>query len=443
MNTFARLSERLRLPPIAVLAAAVLCAGAGGTLVAVSLRGPVDAGRLPELVAVAPEQSEERVLRTGMTLGSILRGFGVSQRDHVGLLAALRERADPRRLKQGTAVRWRWRDEITRPHAVDVVWDADRTIRLTRSASGWTPSELITPTTTDTVAVAGEITAGSGLWLAVSGNQTLDKMTGPDRGDLIHGLDQVFRWQIDFSRQVRPGDTYRFVVERQMRPDGTMKSDRLLAAELVNRGRALHAIWFDPAGDVPASWFDLEGLSVRRTFLKKPLDFRRISSGYSGRRYHPILKRWRAHRGVDYAADSGTPVQATGDGVVTRRGWSDSYGRVIDLRHSNGFLTRYAHLSTWAGGTATGSRVKQGQVIGYVGMTGMATGPHLHYEMHRDGQAIDPLETDLPAGDPVPAEERDRFEREMAARLAMLPLPPGLQTLRTAVLAPEEDEPGL
>ena len=167
---------------------------------------------------------------------------------------------------------------------------------------------------------------------------------------------------------------------------------------------------------------------MRRAFLMRPLSFSRISSRFTNSRFHPILRTWRAHRGVDYAADAGTPVEVTADGVITRRGWSDTYGRVIDVRHGNGFLTRYAHLQGFAGGTAVGSRVRQGQTIGYVGMTGMATGPHLHYEMHVGGRPVDPLAIELPADDPVPGDAFDRWTVEKDERFALLmqiPVPTG------------------
>jgi len=380
-----------------------------------------DAGTLAPVYAQPPEHADARELARGRTLEGVLADGGMEHGDRTSLLYAFREAADPRRMRSGVRVRFLRRMDGGRPHAVEVVLDPDRTVRLDRSGTGWTPSEIATPTTTDTLAAAGEIMPGAGLWPAVVGHAALEDLPRPDRSKLVDRLDKVFQWQLDFSRQLRPGDSYRFVVERQMRPDGSMKSERLLAAELVNQGRSLHAVWFDAEEDGMGSWYDLAGESVRRAFLKKPLEFRRISSRYSGRRFHPVLKRWRAHRGVDYAADSGTPVQATGDGVVASRRWSDTYGRVVDIRHANGFLTRYAHLRAWARGVSKGARVVQGQVIGYVGMTGLATGPHLHYEMHTSRGPIDPLAVDLPAGDPVPPEARERWEEARAARLALLP----------------------
>lgn len=414
----------VRRPAVAAATAlAVVATVALGGAATYSLFQPSapDTGTLAPVYAQPPEHADARELARGRTLEGVLADGGMEHGDRTSLLYAFREAADPRRMRSGVRVRFLRRTEGGRPHAVEVVLNPDRTVRLDRSGTGWTPSEIATPTTTDTLAAAGGIMPGAGLWPAVVGHAALEHLPRPDRSKLVDRLDKVFQWQIDFSRQLRPGDSYRFVVERRMRPDGSMKSERLLAAELVNQGHSLHAVWFDAEEDGMGSWYDLDGESVRRAFLKKPLEFRRISSRYSGRRYHPVLKRWRAHRGVDYAADSGTPVQATGDGVVASRRWSDTYGRVVDVRHANGFLTRYAHLRAWARGVSKGARVVQGQVIGYVGMTGLATGPHLHYEMHTSRGPVDPLAVDLPAGDPVPPEARERWEEARAARLALLP----------------------
>jgi murein DD-endopeptidase MepM/ murein hydrolase activator NlpD len=210
-----------------------------------------------------------------------------------------------------------------------------------------------------------------------------------------------------------------------------MRSATILAAELLNQGRVFTAIWFDP-GVEKASYFDLEGNSVRRAFLLKPLEFRRISSRYSNSRYHPILKTWRAHRGIDYAANPGTPVQTTADGVVVHRGWKGSLGNMVEVRHANGFSTRYGHLSGFRRGVVVGSRVLQGEVIGYVGSTGLANGPHLHYELWRHGKPVNPLALDLPPGDPVPESEWIRWETDRRARLNLLTKLPPPRNFRSA-----------
>ena len=252
--------------------------------------------------------------------------------------------------------------------------DKDNTLLLSRTPGGhWRSAVSVLPTTVDTVYAAGEIETD--LWTAIMTDPVLAEMPRNDRVNFVDRLDRVFQWRIDFFTSIRTGDTYRFVFEREKRPDGSMRSGSLLAAELVNQGDPHYAILFDPNGDGQGTWYDLEGESVRRAFLMRPLKFSRISSRYTNSRFHPILQTWRAHRGVDYAAAAGTPVEVTADGVVARRGWSDSYGRVVDVRHGNGFLTRYAHLQGFAAAATVGSRVRQGQTIGYVGMTGLATAP--------------------------------------------------------------------
>jgi murein DD-endopeptidase MepM/ murein hydrolase activator NlpD len=277
------------------------------------------------------------------------------------------------------------------------------------------------------------------LWNAVVNNPVLEGLSFEDRNRLIDHLDQVFQWQVDFSRQIRTGDTYRFAFEREVRPDGTMRAGRLLAAEFVNSGTPYHAVFFDPNGDGQGSYFDLDGSSVRRAFLLKPLTYRRISGRFSNARFHPVLGRWRAHRGVDYAANSGTPIMATSDGVVIHRGPKGSFGNTVEIRHPNGFITRYAHMRGFKQGIVVGSRVKQSDVIGYVGMTGLATGPHLHYEMLRSGRQIDPLSVDLPAGDPVPSEAMDRWRSAMSQRVSLLESIPRAGPVRAFVAEAEQE----
>lgn len=382
---------------------------------------------LDGVFANAPEVVEVRSLSAGVTLGQILEDAGMDGTDRNNLLVAFREQANPRRLRSGTEIRIVRRHSGAQPYRIDVAIDRDSMVRLERARRRWDSSLVEFVATTDTVFVAGEISTS--LWTAIVGHEQLRGVPANDRRQMVGRLDRVFQWQIDFSRQIREGDTYRFVLERERRPDGSMRSGTLLAAELVNAGRSYRAIRFEPEGE-PASWFDAEGQSVRRAFLMKPIELSRISSGFTNSRFHPILRRWRAHRGVDYAADSGTPVQATGSGVVVRRGWGDAYGRLIDIRHPNGFLTRYAHLSRWARGLAVGTRVTQGEVIGYVGMTGLATGPHLHYEMHVGSRPIDPVAIDLPAEDPVPEADRERWEQARDERLRLLLSLPGPETFR-------------
>lgn len=378
---------------------------------------PPHVGRLEALYVPPAEEIRIYSLRSGQTFGALLQG-AISANEQAALLMAFREHASPQRMRQGTEITLRFLPEENVLRGVDVALTPDETVRLSRQPLGWTSDLIRTPVYVDTLYASGEIRTS--LWNAVVGNPVLNSLTAGDRSRLIDHLDQVFQWQVDFSRQIRVGDTYRFAFEREVRPDGSMRAGRLLAAELVNGGTPYHAIWFDPNGDGRGSYFDLDGQSVRRAFLLKPLAYRRISSRFTNSRFHPILRTWRSHRGVDYAADAGTEIMATADGVVIHRGFDSSYGNSIQIRHPNGFVTRYGHMRGFRSGIVVGSRVRQGDVIGYVGATGLATGPHLHYEMLRGGRHIDPLSVDLPAGDPVPAEDRLRWEREMSARVALL-----------------------
>ena len=382
-------------------------------------------GLVAPVFATAPERVELRALKQDETLGELLEGV-LDANGQYGLILALRERANPRRLSPGTEVAFRWLTaEPSELRAVDVAVDADLTVRMTPSPVGWTSSVMTTPVVTDTVWASGEIE--SSLWLDVYGTEGLETVNSADRSELILELQEIYQWQVDFERDIWPGAFYRFSYERAVRPDGTMRVGHVLSTELVNRGRSYLASWFDPNGDGDGTYYDENGKSVRRAFLRSPITLSaRVSSRFSNSRFHPVLQTWRAHRGVDYAIGTGTPVQATGTGVVIERGMQSTYGNTILVRHPNGWSTRYAHMSRFATGTSVGSRVEQGDVIGYVGMTGLATGPHLHYEMRYNGGPRDPLAVDLPPGDPVPTEQWEEWEAQSRARLDLLdrlPLP--------------------
>lgn len=383
-----------------------------------------EVGTVDVVYAEPAEELETRALGRGQTLGEVLAS-SLPFSDQQAVLMAFREQASPRRMKVGTEVTLRYVREGTL-RGVDVALSRDETVRLTRTGDAWSSVVVETPVYTDTVMVSGEVV--SSLWESVISNDALLELPYQDRVVLVDHLDRVFQWQLDFSRQVQRGDYFRVVFQRDVRPDGSMKTGHIVAAEFVNVGKPFHAVWFDPNGDGKGSYFDLDGKSVRRSFLLKPLEFRRISSRFSNGRRHPVLNTVRAHRGVDYAADRGTPIMATSDGVVIQRGPNGGLGNAIEIRHPNGFITRYGHMSGFASGIGVGTRVSQGQVIGYVGATGLATGPHLHYEMIRGGRHVDPLSVDLPAGDPVPSDDMERWTMELGPRLALLERlpPPGL-----------------
>jgi murein DD-endopeptidase MepM/ murein hydrolase activator NlpD len=400
---------------------------------------PPDVGPLDPILAAPAETVHTRTLERGSTFGELLGALEIDGNEQQSLLLAFQEQASPRRLRVGTEVTVRRKSDDGGIRAVEVTLSKDETVRVTRSELGWASSLVTTPTWTDTLYVAGEIE--DNLWTSAMTSPYMAEIPWEDRGKVVDQLDRIFQWQVDFSRQIRKGDYYRVAIEREVRPDGSMRTGTVLAAQLVNAGTPVDAIWFDPNGDGSGTYYDLEGKSVRRAFLKKPLEFRRIS-GVVSNRFHPILKRWRSHNGVDYAANTGTPIWATADGTVTHRGVKGSYGNMVEIRHANGFVTRYAHLSGFARGAQLGSRVTQGQIIGYVGSTGLATGPHLHYELLQSGRFKDPLTIQLPAGDPVPRDDWDRWLDESlhrAALLGELPLPSEMRLAAVPSIV-EEDE---
>ena len=226
---------------------------------------------------------------------------------------------------------------------------------------------------------------------------------------------EIYSSQIDFHRELREGDQFRVVYEQLSLDGEPVGSGRVLAVDFVNDGRSHKAFYFEsPQGKT--GYYDEKGMSLRSTFLRSPLKFSRISSGFSKRRFHPIQGRWKAHNGVDYAAPTGTPIHATANGRVEFVGRKGGYGNVVYLKHNNGYSTRYAHMSRFARGLRNGDRVEQGDIIGYVGATGWATGPHLHYEFRVNESPRDPLTIKLARlAEPLTREEMTQFKRAQYA----------------------------
>ncbi len=206
---------------------------------------------------------------------------------------------------------------------------------------------------------------------------------------VILDLSDVFAWDVDFASDIRKGDSFSVVYEELYVEGRAVRPGRVLAAEMVNDGRRFAALYFNDAGT--GAYYDEDGRSLRRTLLKSPLRFRRISSYFTNRRFHPINKRYRPHHGIDYAAPTGTPVEGAGSGRVVYAGWKGGYGNYVEIKHTNGYTTAYGHLSRIRKGLRPGVKIEQGDMVGYVGSTGISTGPHLHYEVKLNGRLINPL----------------------------------------------------
>lgn len=249
--------------------------------------------------------------------------------------------------------------------------------------------------------------------------------------NLIAELADVFAFSVDFNTEVRQGDRFRLVVEQKLLEGKPAGYGRVLAAEYLNRGDSHTAILFSHANG-ETDYYQGDGDSTRRLFLRSPLRYRRISSRFSSGRLHPVLKTRRAHQGVDYAADRGTPIRTVGDGVVTAANWNGGSGNFVKIRHNGTYETSYSHLSGYGPGVKKGTRVRQGQVIGYVGTTGLSTGPHLHFAFYESGRYVDPLSKKFPAADPVPASEKTAFLEQRSKLLPLLPAWPDEKTADSA-----------
>jgi murein DD-endopeptidase MepM/ murein hydrolase activator NlpD len=272
----------------------------------------------------------------------------------------------------------------------------------------------------DTLAISGVIHSSLYNALNESGVGVLPPSA---RHQLAWRLADIFEYKVDMSRDLRQGDKFHLLVERLQKPNGSIIVNKILGARLAlsEMHNPLEAIHFEAPGSTTTQYYDASGKSLRAAFLRAPVAFRRISSIF-GKRKHPIFGQWRNHTGTDYAAAAGTPVRAIGDGVVVFAGRKGGYGNVIDIRHRNGMVSRYGHMRGFAKGIKRGSQVAMGSTIGYVGMTGWATGPHLHFEIRVDGVARNPslaLQS-KGGGEPIPANERALFQKMRNQTLANL-----------------------
>jgi len=257
----------------------------------------------------------------------------------------------------------------------------------------------------------------------VSGDIQNSLYLGAQRAGLsdktIMELAQIFGWDVDFALDIRKGDQFRVLFEEKYLDDKKIGYGNILAAEFTNNGDTFAAVRYTDSNN-DTNYYTPDGRSMRKAFLRSPVDFRRISSGFKPERYHPVLGIKRPHRGTDYAAKTGTPIKASGDGKVIWRGTKGGYGKTIILQHGGNITTLYAHLSKYNPKVASGTRVKQGDTIGYVGMTGTATGPHLHYEFRLNGVHKNPMTVKLPDAQPISGKELARFKSDTSQLIAEL-----------------------
>jgi murein DD-endopeptidase MepM/ murein hydrolase activator NlpD len=378
---------------------------------------PEKAPTLGVLYAAPVEKVETHVLSPGQTLSGVLARARITGQDMADLLLGLRQHLNPSRLSTNTEItvrRWNRNDE---PRAIEVRLNSDSTVRLVKLETRWDGEVVITPTVVDTVYAGGTIERT--LYEAIVFNEQ-SRLPISDRRALVADLAGVYEYKLDFTREIRPGDAFRIVYEREVRPDGTARSRKILAAEMTVGGRSYEAFWYDSGDNRVRGYYDAEARPLAHGFSRYPVAFVRITSPFNPRRFHPILRTVRAHVGTDFGAPIGTPVMSTAAGTVTFAGVRGGYGNLIEISHANGFTTRYAHLSRFAAGIRPGARVSHKQVIGYVGMTGLATAPHLHYELRINGRPVDASRARLPDAPPIPGALRTRFLAVAAERAALL-----------------------
>lgn len=358
----------------------------------------------PVIVSRAFAESVD-TLHQGETLSDLFARNQVDGLDLRGLADELS--LDLRRLRPG--LKFEFRRELTdsAPSTIRFRLNRESKVNLVRASGSWTTESEQIAWSVDTVKVRGDIE--NSLYTALD-NQIDDGLL--NRGERIRmawDLADTYMWQVDFTRDIRPGDAFNVVLEREISELGEVRFGRILASELRIMGNDMAAFRYrDSKGE--EEFYDDSGESLKRAFLRAPLQFRRISSNFNPGRRHPILNVVRAHQGTDYAANRGTPVMAAGNGKVVRAGWVGGYGRLIEIRHANGISTRYGHLSGFASGIRAGRHVTQGETIGYVGASGLATAAHLHYEFRVNGRAVDSRRVDLGHGEPVPAGEMVAFQ---------------------------------
>jgi murein DD-endopeptidase MepM/ murein hydrolase activator NlpD len=349
---------------------------------------PTSASEEPAVAPVETRQLQHKI-RSGDSLSTIFKKHGLS----ANLLHRIVHSSDT--AKQLTDIRpgetlFLELDSDDKLHRLTLEHNKIRSLEITAGNDGFSAIELNREVEPRSTFTSGTIE--SSLYEAA-------KEAGLSE-NLIMQLANIFGWDIDFALEIRAGDRFTVIYQEDYLDGEKLRDGPILAAEFVNRGRSYRALRYeDETGRI--DYYTPEGRSMRKAFLRAPVDFRRISSRFTQERWHPVLGVKRPHRGVDYAAKTGTPIKAAGDGKVIHRGTKGGYGRTVIIKHGQRYTTLYGHLSRYNKKVKQGSKVKQGQIIGYVGKSGLATGPHLHYEFRVNGVHRNPLTVKLPAAEPI------------------------------------------
>jgi len=398
-----------------IVGAAILAAvGWTASTALAAKRIPVAA---PIVVSAAYVELADTV-RRNETLSHLFARHNISGQQLIDLLGAA-DGLNPRRVRPGQEFNFRYLPNEPTPNRVTVRLGDDQILTLDRdTANAWTGRSEEIAWEVHLEHVQGVVE--SSLWLALNQIIPDSVLDSGNRMYMVSDLaDGVFGFVIDFNRESRPGDHFNVLYERLTSALGDVRFGRILAAkiEVNGRERSAYVLTDDRGRNI---YYDEQKRSMKRAFKLSPVDITRITSRFSRSRLHPVLRVRRPHPGVDYAAAPGSRIMATGSGTVTRMRWWGGYGNMVSVRHPRGFETRYAHMSRFAPGLYVGKPVDQGELIGYSGSTGLANGPHVHYELIRNGQQVDPLRLQQDSGEPLHASRHAEFEAIMAQYDLML-----------------------
>lgn len=382
-----------------------------------------------KLPIVPLEEAYPHVIAPKTTLFSVLRNLDIPPATIQAIVDASRPVHNLARVPSGIRFQT-FHDNEPVPNLVGIQFrfSAIESLDVRKTDGIWTAEMRREQVDLKTVTFSGKVT--SSLW-----ESAIKAKMDPN---LISELADIFGWEVDFAREVRLNDRWRLTVEQKMVKGEPIGWGAILAAEYENAGTPYHAVLFRLNGE-EMGYFSPDGKSLRKMFLKSPIRYGRITSGFARKRFHPILQTSRAHLGVDYAAPIGTPIRAVGDGVVTFADWSGGGGRVIKIRHNATYQTFYKHLNGFAKGMRRGSKVMQGQTIGYVGNTGLSTGPHLHFEFYQAGRFVDPLGKKFPTAEPVPENHLGQFKNEATQLLSGLPVWESVEVSARSVMAEDSN----
>lgn len=346
-------------------------------------------------------------LNKGETLSGALNRAGISMKEAHNFIVPLRKKVNMARFQPGQKIDLSYVEagprKVGKINSIAFHTTGDRTAKAERKGNIITAKLKKRPLTNVKSVAVGQINGS--LYLSA-------KRAGLPAA-LVPTFANLFAYELDFTRDIQPGNTFKVVYEEIQDENGEyLRTGNILAAELTAQKKTRSAFRYAENGVV--DYYDENGRTKKKLLLRTPLEFTRISSHFNPNRKHPVLGYTRAHRGTDFAAPTGTPIKASGSGTIKYAGWKGSFGKYIKIQHNQTYATAYAHLHKLARGIRNGSRVTQGQVIGYVGTTGRSTGPHLHYEVHKNGSQVNPMATNLPTANPLNQREQIKFRRLVA-----------------------------